>query len=117
MTLASATRANFARAYIEGMLCGLAYGLDALIANGVKADRILLIGGGAQNEAVQKISATIFGVPVEVPAVSEYVAEGASVQAAWALTGERPDWKPEVIARINTDAVPLVRDQYRAVAG
>lgn len=117
MTLASATRANFARAYIEGMLCGLAYGLDALIANGVKANRILLIGGGAQNEAVQQIAATIFGVPVEVPAVSEYVAEGASVQAAWALTGKRPDWKPEVTARIVTNAVPLVREQYNAVAG
>lgn len=114
MTLASATRANFARAYIEGMLCGLAYGLDALIANGVKADRVLLIGGGAQNEAVQQVAATIFGVPVEVPAVSEYVAEGASVQAAWALTGKRPDWKPEVTARYGAGAVQLVRDQYNA---
>lgn len=116
MTLASATRANFARAYIEGMLCGLAHGLDALLANGVEANRIFLIGGGAQNPAVQQIAATIFGVPVEVPAVSEYVAEGASVQAAWALTGKRPDWKPQVTARINSDAIPLVREQYREVA-
>ena len=52
MTLASTTRPNLARAAIEGMLCGLADGLDAIRAQGVEAHRILLIGGAAQNEAV-----------------------------------------------------------------
>lgn len=114
MTLASATRENFARAYIEGMLCGLAYGLDALIANGVEANRILLIGGGAQNPAVQQIAATVFGLPIEVPVVSEYVAEGAAVQAAWALTGEHPDWKPQIVEAFAPNQIPIVRERYKA---
>src|SRR5690606_3110245 len=54
MTLASTTRENLARAAIEGMLCGLADGLDGVRSNGVVAERILLIGGAAQSEAVQR---------------------------------------------------------------
>ena len=91
MTLASTTRPNLARAAIEGMLCGLADGLDAVRAQGVAAARILLIGGAAQNPAVQAIAAQVFDVPVVVPEAGEYVAAGAAVQAAWALTGRAAD--------------------------
>jgi len=45
MTLASTTRENLARAAIEGVLCGLAEGLDAVRGHGVSAERVLLIGG------------------------------------------------------------------------
>ena len=45
LCLASATRANIARAFVEGMLCGLADAVSALEALGVAVDRILLIGG------------------------------------------------------------------------
>jgi xylulokinase len=76
------------------MLCSLEYGVQALSKLGVASERLLLIGGGAQNLAVQKIAATIFEGPIEVPTISEYVAEGATVQAAWALTGTRPNWQP-----------------------
>lgn len=105
---------NLARAHIEGMLCGLAYGFDALIGQGVSAKRLLLIGGGAQNLAVQKIASNIFDVHVEVPVISEYVAEGASVQAAWALTGERPAWTPEIAAKYECELQPVIRQQYQA---
>ena len=98
LTLQNATRQNFARAHVEGMLEGLAYGLSALVEQGVKAERILLIGGGAQSQAVQEIAAQVFKKPVHVPEISEYVAEGATVQAAWALTGIRPDWQPRIAA-------------------
>ncbi|MBZ6372759.1 MAG: xylulose kinase, partial [Microbacterium hominis] len=50
MTLASTTRENLARAAVEGMLGGLAAGLDAIRALGVPIERALLIGGGAQSE-------------------------------------------------------------------
>ncbi|WP_243230743.1 xylulokinase [Microbacterium sp. CIAB417] len=92
MTLASTTRENLARAAIEGVLGGLAYGLDAIRAQGVRAERVLLIGGAAQSPAVASIAAEVFDAPVVVPAPGEYVALGAAVQAAWALTGERPTW-------------------------
>jgi xylulokinase len=112
LTLASTTRANLARAAIEGMLCGLAAGLDAVRAQGVTASRLLLIGGAAQNPAVSAIAAQVFDVPVVVPEPAEYVAAGAAVQAAWAVTGERPTWPITVTAEPPVDYRPIIREQY-----
>ncbi|WP_156762193.1 xylulokinase [Microbacterium karelineae] len=114
MTLASTTRENLARAAIEGVLCGLAEGLDAMRELGVEAKRVLLTGGAAQNPAVQTIAAEVFGVDIVVPDPGEYVALGASTQAAWALTGERPGWRPEALATLPPAPTPALRDAYRA---
>jgi xylulokinase len=116
MTLASTTRENLARAAIEGMLCALADGLEAVERLGVTASRLLIVGGAAQNPAVAAIAAQVFSVPVEVPQPGEYVALGAAVQAAWALTGERPSWPVEVVAAPAVDTRPGIRAQYRARA-
>ncbi|MFS0894327.1 xylulokinase [Microbacterium sp. 179-I 3D3 NHS] len=86
MTLASTTRENLARAAVEGMLRGLGVGVDALRAEGVPLRRALLIGGGAQSDAVRAIAPQILGIPVEVPEPAEYVALGAARQAAGALS-------------------------------
>ncbi|TAM66531.1 MAG: xylulose kinase [Microbacteriaceae bacterium] len=112
LTLASGTRANIARAAIEGMLCGLADGLDAVRAVGVREQRLLLIGGAAQNPAVQAIAAQVFDAPVIIPAPGEYVADGAAVQAAWALTGARPAWPLAIAAQPAHDFRPVIREQY-----
>jgi len=85
MTLASTTRENLARAAVEGMLSGLAAGLDAVRGLGVPIERALLIGGGAQSQAVRAIAPQVLGVPVEVPDPAEYVALGAARQAAHIL--------------------------------
>ncbi|MFS0866309.1 xylulokinase [Microbacterium sp. 179-B 1A2 NHS] len=85
MTLASTTRENLARAAVEGMLSGLAAGLDAVRALGVPITRALLIGGGAQSAAVREVAPQVLGVPVEVPEPAEYVALGAARQAASVL--------------------------------
>jgi len=114
MTLASTTRPNLARAAIEGLLCGLAAGLDALQEQGVDARRILLIGGAAQNPAVVASAAQVFAVPVVVPQPGEYVALGAAVQAAWALTGARPEWELPVSAEPAVDFRPGIRAAYVA---
>ena len=114
MTLASTTRPNLARASIEGMLCGLADGLDALVALGVQVQRVLLIGGGAQSAAVQEVARTIFNFAIEVPAISEYVAEGAAIQAAWALTGNRPDWTIKTTKLAPAELVSEIRSNYAA---
>lgn len=94
LTLDTATPAHLARAAVEGVLCGLADGLDAIVREGVVVRRILLVGGGAQSEAVRQIAPTIFGRSVVVPAAGEYVAEGAARQAAWVWSGaaEPPQW-------------------------
>src|SRR6478736_1836934 len=85
MTLASTTRENVARAAVEGMLSGLAAGLEALRALGVPLERALLVGGGAQSTAVREIAPLVLGLPVEVPEPGEYVALGAARQAASVL--------------------------------
>ena len=88
------TPENLARAAVEGMLSGLAAGMEAVRGQGSTVRRVLLIGGAAQSEAVRAVAPTVFGVPVTVPAPAEYVALGAARQAAWALSGaaEPPAW-------------------------
>ena len=113
MSLGSTTRENLARAAIEGMLCALADGLTAVTRLGVDARRILLIGGAAQNEAVQRIAAQVFDVPVSIPTPGEYVALGAARQAAWALTGTLPTWPVPAVA-VAPDHHPLIRAHYAA---
>lgn len=114
MTIASTTRPNLARAAVEGLLCGLADGLDAVRGQGVEARRVLLIGGAAQNPAVRAIAAQVFDVPVAVPAPGEYVADGAARQAAWVLTGSRPTWAVELDAQLAPDTRPEIRTAYAA---
>jgi xylulokinase len=82
MTLSSTTRPNLARAAVEGMLRGLSAGMDALRSLDIPLERALLIGGGAQSEAVRRIAPDVLGIPVQVPDPAEYVALGAARQAA-----------------------------------
>jgi xylulokinase len=112
LTLANTTRANLARLAIEGMLCGLADGVDALGGLGVSTTTVLLIGGAAQNAAVQTIAGQVFGVPVEVPEPGEYVAMGAAVQAGWVLEGAAPSWPIAISATPAYDPRPAIREQY-----
>lgn len=116
MTLANTTRENMARAAIEGMLAAQAVGMEAILSAGVAAKRALLVGGSAQNPAVQAIAAQVFDVPVEVPEPGEYVAAGAAVQAAWALTGARPTWPLAVVAAPAKDTRPAIMEAYSAAA-
>lgn len=114
MTLLSTSRTNLARAAIEGMLCGLADGFDAVRSIGMTAERLLLIGGAAQNAAVQAIAAQVFELPVIVPAPAEYVAAGAARQAALALTGVWPHWPITLAAHPISDYRAVIRTQYAA---
>jgi xylulokinase len=120
LTGTNATPANLARAVVEGMLCGLADGLDALVAHGVPVRRVLMVGGGSRSAAVRALAPLVFGVPVTVLAPAEYVALGAARQAAWALTGAAPSWpRPEESSQQPPDDVATlsarVRDAYAAV--
>ncbi|MEO0060707.1 MAG: xylulokinase, partial [Actinomycetota bacterium] len=64
--------------------------------------------------AVQEVARTIFNFAIQVPAISEYVAEGAAIQAAWALTGNRPDWKITTTKLSAAQIVPEIRTNYAA---
>jgi len=94
LTLATSTPDHLARAAVEGLLCGLADALDALLAAGVLVERVFLIGGGARSDAVARIAPAVLGRPVLRPTPGEYVADGAARQAAWVLAGSTapPQW-------------------------
>ena len=114
LRLATSTPAHLARAAVEGLLCGLADGIDALVAVGAVVERVFLIGGGARSEAVRRIAPTVFGHPVLVPPPGEYVADGAARQAAWTLAGgaEPPAWERAGVQTYESDAIAAVRERY-----
>ena len=114
MRLATSTPAHLARAAVEGLLCGLADALDALVGLGVAVDRVLLVGGAARSAAVQQIAPAVLGRPVTVPAPGEYVADGAARQAAWVLAGgaEPPVWPLVDVQHREADPTPAVRERY-----
>ena len=114
ITRTNLTQENIARACVEGMLCGLADAIDAVIRQGVRPRRVFLIGGAAASPAVREVAAQLFGVPVHVPPAGEYVADGAARQAAWALAGgaEPPPWPLGDVSIVERDPTPAVRDAY-----
>jgi xylulokinase len=115
--LETATPAHVARAAIEGLLCGLADGLDALVAQGVQVERVLLVGGGARSSALCRIAPTVLGHQVIVPPPGEYVADGAARQAAWVLAGgdAPPQWETSGTQSFDGDLVTGVRERYAEV--
>ena len=82
MTLSNCDRAHVARATIEGLLALMRGALDAVRAQGVAVERVLLVGGGARSSAVRALASEALGATVEVPHPGEYVALGAAMQAA-----------------------------------
>jgi len=94
-SLSNFTRENLARAVVEGTLVSQVAMLDALADCGLAVRRLVLIGGAALSPAVRVILARMVDMPVVVPVFDEYVARGAAVQAACALSGEFPRWAVE----------------------
>ena len=117
LQLGTMTAAHLARAAVEGLLCGLADGLDALEQHGARIERVLLVGGGARSAALRRIAPAVLGRPVLAPPPGEYVADGAAVQAAWALSGaaEPPEWPLAGAHLYEADPAPSVRERYGQV--
>jgi xylulokinase len=116
LTRGNATPGNLARAAVEGMLGGLADALDALRAQQMPVNRVLLIGGAAASAAVRAVAPALFDAPVSVPDPAEYVALGAARQAAWALSGgdEPPEWPVAAVEALG-EPTPAVREAYARV--
>jgi xylulokinase len=84
------SRDQLARAAVEGVVCGLLDGLDALAAYARTDGRLVLVGGGARSRAYRRVLADLSGRAVLVPRADEQVATGACVQAAAVASGDEP---------------------------
>jgi xylulokinase len=84
--------ADMARAAVEGVVCGLLDGIDALAACGVEVTgRLLIVGGGARSFAYRQVFADLAQRRVIAPDPSvERVALGAAAQAAAVLGAGDP---------------------------
>jgi xylulokinase len=77
---ADTTRADLARAALEGVACAVAAGLDLL--GPADDELVVLTGGGAREPAVQQLLADVLGRPVQHVQVRSASAAGAAVLAA-----------------------------------
>jgi xylulokinase len=86
------TPSDLARAAVEGVVCGLLYGIEALAACGVDVSgRLLIVGGGARSVAYRQVLADLAQRQVIAPDPSvERVALGAAAQAAAVLGATDP---------------------------
>lgn len=116
LSLASMNPQDVARAAVEGLLCGLADGLEAMTSLGVPVESISLIGGAARSAAVQQIAPAVLGREVQVPEPGEYVADGAARQATWVLSGESrpPQWSTNAVRTFTAQPTPEVHESYAA---
>jgi len=75
---------HIARAVMEGVTLGLAYGLARFRELGIAPTEIRLTGGGSKSPIWRQICADIFGVPTICLESSEGAALGAAIQGAYA---------------------------------
>lgn len=86
--------AHLYRAAMEGATYSLRYGFDAFVAAGMRFERIVLTGGGANSAAWRQMVADVFALPVDVPRQAEGAAFGAALQALWAWRKGQGDATP-----------------------
>jgi xylulokinase len=119
----NATRAEFARASVEGVVCGLLDGLDALGSAGVTTTgRLYILGGGAKSSAYRQTVADLAKRAVVVPSSEEHVATGAAVQAAAVVSGRSAEslagiaasWGLGAGVEVAPEAAPAQADEVRA---
>lgn len=75
-------RHDLVRAVAEGVILGLAYGMEALARAGCRATEITLVGGGAASDGLAQLCADAFDLPVRRDPQPEAAALGAARQAA-----------------------------------
>ncbi len=81
MNTSNTTPAHIARAVMEGVTLGMAYGLRRMEQLGVKPGVIRLTGGGSNSAVWRQMCADIFGHPVVRMQSAEGAALGAAIQA------------------------------------
>jgi len=100
-----------ARAVVEGVTLGLAYGMRRFKDLGIVPEEIRLTGGGSKSEVWRQIAADVLGLPAVALSVTEGAALGAAIQAAWTYCQVKG--KPLDLERLVDDLV-LVDKTKRA---
>jgi xylulokinase len=77
----SHNRAHFVRAIMESIGYMLKRDLEILDGTGIKADRIISMGGGAKSSLWNQIKADITGIEIQVPENTETAVLGAAIIA------------------------------------
>ncbi len=89
---AGTSRDDLTRAVLEGVAFGLRDNYDALAATDTKLNKIIAIGGGTASRYWLKLIATLLGIPLQLPASSEFgAALGGARLAMIAATGASPE--------------------------
>jgi xylulokinase len=91
--------ALMARAVMEGVTFGMAYGLERMKELGISPAEIRLTGGGSHSAIWRQICANIFNCRVVTLAEAEGAALGAAIQALAAVQTEKSieDWAEEFV--------------------
>jgi xylulokinase len=105
LTASNMTPAHIARAVVEGVTMGLAYGLKRFADLGIEPAELRLTGGGSNSRVWGKIVADVFGYPTVALKVAEGAALGAAVHAAWTYCQVKG--KPIALDRLVRDAVKI----------
>jgi xylulokinase len=117
------SRAQVARAAVDGVVLGLLAGLDAISASVPTGGRVVVAGGGAKSAAYRQAIADFLSREVLVLEAPGATARGACLQAAATLAGAAVDdvrdaWRPPV-ASVTSPGSPVpaeVRERYRELA-
>ncbi len=117
------TRAHFYRAILEGLVYGLRAGREQIERKlGARINRLVVGGGGSQSDAAMQITADVFNLVAERPAIYETSALGAAINCAVGL-GLHADHTSAVAAMCrpgqaftpNAEAVRIYDALYRGV--
>ena len=114
LTLGTSTPAHLARAAVEGLLCGLADAVDALLAANVPVERAILVGGAARSEAVapdRARGARLPGRPADARRVRRRRGRAAGGLGA-VRAAAPPDWAAAGQERFTAEPTPHVRERY-----
>jgi xylulokinase len=97
-----------ARAVVEGVTLGLAYGMRRFRDLGIVPEEIRLTGGGSQSPIWRQIVADALGLPTVTLKVTESSALGAAIHAAWTYCQVKG--KPLSLEKLVDDLVGVEKD-------
>jgi xylulokinase len=112
----STTRADMVRAILEGAAYGLRQMFDIAESRlGRRYDRVIAVGGGAQNRLWTQIKADVWGKTILTPRLQEGACLGAAMMGGVA-TGIYKDWQAAVdMAAVKDAQETHPRDELYAV--